>query len=936
MNPDNTVEYNSLSWVKAQLDDVLSDAQSSLNDYIEDREDENLKQCIEHLQLIYGTLQMVEVYGAAMLTEEMQKTSVALLEGNVERVEDAFDVLMRAMLQLPDYLEKIQAGHKDAPITLMPLINDLRTARKEGLLTESVLFSPELENVTLEASGYDADSIETGKLQGEVKRLRTHYQLGLLDFIRNNKERAGLQRIKAVLSSLEKVSSNAEVRRFWMVAGALVEGLVKEGIDSNLSIKMLLGAVDRQLKLVLDVGEDEFATSYSRELITNVLYYVGLCDVESETIDAVKEAYQLDDLIPKEMSDPSSAIGGLNADLFDTVSVGITEDLNKVKDILELFMQGEEQNLDDLVPVAEQLGRIADTYGMLGMGAVRQSIMDQRDVLDSIIKSEATLSERVVLNIASELLQAESELKDYIAARSGFIDMNRDPENQTVPAAEYRQVVLTVVSEALKNFGIAKEAILSYVSGLSDKESLDVIYQRLEEVRGVSMMLPLGRVETLIVRLQDYIRTALLNNDHRPDDAEQDTVADVVTAIEYFFEALSEGRPGVEQGLNAGDEAAQKLEAVSRSYSSDREAPVSEAPEDEVAVEAVPVSSEVEVIDIDITDEVINEPGALDEISIEETEQVANDAAPVIETAETVPEVDDEAKGVEQYAILADDADEEIVEIFIEEAVEVLGELHTYVPQWKANHDDEEALAVVRRSFHTLKGSGRLLGAELIGEFSWKFENMMNRVIDKKIIVGEQLLQAIDESLAVLPQLIEQLKGNREPIENIIQLMSAADAIADGREPDLIGVSDEASAQSEPAPVVALSVDTIPEDEVISTGDADAEDIDTDITVTDGNFDLEDIAESAAAETQEDGSVEEISIDIEALDDDIADIEIVDLDISSDDDAGTGAGVQEDTIQIDIEESAAENESELLEPSADEIIFDTGVLIEDAVDESAE
>ena len=229
MSVDNTVEYNSLSWVKAQLDDVLSDAQANLNEYIENNTDENLENCIEHLQLIYGTLQMVEIYGAAMLAEEMRLTTVALLEGNVERAEDTYDVLMRAMLHLPDYLEGIQAGKKDAPISLMPLFNDLRTARKEGLLSESVLFSPDIENTEMASDGYDADAIETGKLQGEVKRLRTHYQLGLLDYIRNNKERVGLQRIKAVLHSLEKVSSNAEVRRIWMVAGALVEGLDQAG-----------------------------------------------------------------------------------------------------------------------------------------------------------------------------------------------------------------------------------------------------------------------------------------------------------------------------------------------------------------------------------------------------------------------------------------------------------------------------------------------------------------------------------------------------------------------------------------------------------------------------------------------------------------------------------------------------------------------------------
>ena len=744
MNPDNTVEYNSLSWVKAQLDNVLSDAQNNLNDYIENKTDENLENCIEHLQLIYGTLQMVEVYGASMLAEEMQHTTSALLEGKVDHAEDAYDVLMRAMLQLPDYLEGIQAGKKDAPISLMPLINDLRTVRKAGLLTESLLFSPDVENADLVADGYDAAAIETGKLQAEVKRLRTHYQLGLLDFIRNKKERVGLQRIKAVLHSLEKVSSNAEVRRLWMVIGALVEGLMNEGINANLSIKMLLGAVDRQLKLILDAGEDEFARSYSRELLKNILYYVGLCSTETKTITAVKAAY-----------------------------------------ILELFMFSSEQNLDQLAPVAEQLGKIADTYGMLGMGATRQSIMDQRTALEDIINGKTEIGEQVVLGIASELLNAESELKDYIAERSGFIDMNRNKDDQIVPASEYREVVFAVVSEGLKNFSEAKEAILSHVSGIGNSEQLDIILNRLEEVRGVAMMLPLGRVESLIAKLHNYVRVALLNYHHQADAAEQDTVADVVTSIEYFFEALAEGRPGVEKGLDAGDVAANKLVEITQSYAGViQETPVTEhqAEAGEAVDEVLTDSDEIESIAEEVTLE-IDKDEELDSVPAK-----PKAVAPVTKPA---------AQDVEQYAILAEDADEEIVEIFIEEAVEVLSELHNYLPQWKANYNDEEALAVVRRSFHTLKGSGRLLGAELIGEFSWKYENMLNRVIDNKINVSDNLWHALDEALAVLPQLIEQLKGNREPIDNISQLMASVDALADGRETDFYGSGhDDAATES--------------------------------------------------------------------------------------------------------------------------------------------
>ena len=51
-------------------------------------------------------------------------------------------------------------------------------------------------------------------------------------------------------------------------------------------------------------------------------------------------------------------------------------------------------------------------------------------------------------------------------------------------------------------------------------------------------------------------------------------------------------------------------------------------------------------------------------------------------------------------------------------------------PSGATNRDDSESLQTMRRSFHTLKGSGRIVGASNIGEFSWSVENLLNRVID--------------------------------------------------------------------------------------------------------------------------------------------------------------------------------------------------------------
>jgi len=771
MKPNGTVEYNSLSWVKQQLDTVLNDAQSSLSEYIENNDDEALMQdCIEGLHLAGGTLKMVEIFGAAMLAEEMEHTAKAILEGGVDHREDAYDVLMRAMLQLPDYLEGLQAGNRDVPMALLPLMNDMRTIRKESLLTENVLFFPDMDVVDVEGQQVDAPHTEAGKLYGEAKRLRTHYQLGLLDLFKNNKLRAGCQRMLAVIVSFENASVGQSVRRFWSVIAALLEGLNEEGIDSSVSVKMLLGGVDRQIKLLIDLGEDDFAVQFSKDLLRNILYYVGNSKSNGERVTRIKEIYNLEELLASAAEGMETGMGGLNAELFATVSQGIKEDLVQVKDALEIFVHSNNRKIADLEPLLEQLLRIGDTYGMLGLGDARVKVLEQKDKVQGIIEGSTEVSEEVIFAIAGELLGAEADLNNYVAQRTGVADV--DDEDGIVPASEYRDVVSTVVAQGLQNFTEAKEAILAFTSGSGSKDELQSVLSLLEEVRGVSMILPMAQVEAMLVSVKDYVRVVLIENGHQPDEEEQDKVADVVTAIEYFFEAISEGRPGVEAGLRTGEEALSTLIEVHDRYQSvDTPAQPGKVVDEGAKKKSITSEEDSAAEAAEIVE--LRQP----EISLAQTK---SSPPPAIK-----PALAAEAEYGE-FEILGNDADEEILEIFIEEAIEVLEELHTNLPQWKSNTGDVEALTVVRRCFHTLKGSGRLIGAQLIGEFSWKFENILNRVIDKQIEPDTNVLNALDESVAVLPQLIEQLQGNREPVPYVYDLMATADALAEGREPQLI------------------------------------------------------------------------------------------------------------------------------------------------------
>jgi chemosensory pili system protein ChpA (sensor histidine kinase/response regulator) len=88
-----------------------------------------------------------------------------------------------------------------------------------------------------------------------------------------------------------------------------------------------------------------------------------------------------------------------------------------------------------------------------------------------------------------------------------------------------------------------------------------------------------------------------------------------------------------------------------------------------------------------------------------------------------------------QVALLATAAaDPEFLQLFVEEARENVTRLDELFPQvGSRTRSDAEALRDLRRAFHTLKGSGRMVGAQRIGEFSWSVESLLNRVISQTL-----------------------------------------------------------------------------------------------------------------------------------------------------------------------------------------------------------
>lgn len=167
----------------------------------------------------------------------------------------------------------------------------------------------------------------------------------------------------------------------------------------------------------------------------------------------------------------------------------------------------------------------------------------------------------------------------------------------------------------------------------------------------------------------------------------------------------------------------------------------------------------------------------------------------------------------QQLSTDASDADPDIKEIFIEEANEVLAEIVPLYEQWRLSPTDLTELNDVRRGFHTLKGSGRMVGANYTGELAWSIENMLNRVLDHSIIVSDDMIQLITDVLSAYPVLVTIFENNSHDYPAIIPLwVACANAYSkqQGSEfsyvalyHDLLGVTNDSAIQN-----TALQSDT--------------------------------------------------------------------------------------------------------------------------------
>ncbi|WP_018174939.1 Hpt domain-containing protein [Thioalkalivibrio sp. ALJ9] len=756
---------SALNWVRDELDKLFVELQDALRRYAEDPAcGECLEEARAGLEQIRGTLTMVQVESVVLICDEMLQV-MDLQQGAEPPSPEATEALLRAALQLPDYLEQEGDSELPSPMILVPLLNELRAARGATLLMDVAALMPDLQAVDDGRVGAGGEAPQPQERARRLQEARRGFQRELLELVRGDVT-AAARRLKPVAQQIEEMVPPGDLRRLFWITGGILESLADEGLEAGTDIRRLIGRVDRELGRYLGILSEHCEShddgsepdhAIPDDLIKTLLFHIAGSSSDGEQARAVREVFGLHAL----QGDDG---GGVGQAVYQNLRAALEDDLAEVRERLDVLMRSEQRGHEELASLSEQVERIGSTLSLLGLEAGQR----HTDALTETLTPERAghSDEQVDMELAEHLLALESLLESGLRRRAA-----------SGPRADFdRHLAAAVYQEALVDVRRVRDTLLGYLSGEGADNGLREARGALERVDGA---MSIGGFEALQALLQPLIRYLEARADAglAAQDLGEDEVgalAEVLSSIELALESSGQPWRELDSVHERGVAALQRLGAISGGDGAERPVSLTDVSVGASGEGASPGDDVEEVAGQEEPLAVFGE--AKENIPEQETVSETNPAPVQVSSAEHLHY--DES--VLSSQVRGPDIDPEILDIFLEEADEEIESLGEQFPRWQAAPSDMDALTVIRRSFHTLKGSGRLAGALRLGEFAWVVESFLNRLLEGGQEADFATIQALEDAIAVLPGLVAEVRDDAGPDTPVLDIALRLQALLSG------------------------------------------------------------------------------------------------------------------------------------------------------------
>ncbi len=818
-------DLSAIAWVHDELRRSLDAAHKSLRRFLRDAEVVTgsdidsvdpgvLRTARAQIHQGVGALELVGLPAAAIVL----RASEAAVQRSVARPQTLTGELVadieRLSFGLLDFLTRILAGKQVTPLALFPQYRAVQEAVEVERIHPADLWTMDWRWREVEK---DPDAVSRQPDAAIRARLEAH----LLSLMRGTQALTASGKMSDICAGLGAGSGHPQVTTFWNLAAAMFEAQHNGLLPFDVFTKRVASRLLAQFR-ILQRGDSDVSERLARDL----LFFCAQCatpgrGVRLPRLAAVKAAYGLADQVPTDYS--VSALGRFDPAL-------IAHAKKRVVAAKEAWSATAGGEMHRLAGLAEQFALVGDSLRKLfpfgeSFAAELQTAVGQTQ------QAEAAPPAPLAMEVATSLLYIEAALDDgdfdnpdhagrvrRLGERLASVRTGHPPDpleswmEELYRRVSDRQTMGSVVQELRASLSEVEKAIDQFFRNPSDHGVLVDVPVQLSAMRGVLSVLGMEPAAHALLRMRDEV-DGLVSTEVDPERIRQagvfDRLAGNLSALGFLIDMLSV-QPQMAKSLFAYDpesgilapvmgraEAAPQQpapielrlieQAQLLAFSSVRE----DVPLQEVRRDLERLSHEAQAADqpalaaaVLKAQEAIGK-AADDPITIasargELSEALVDFVATATEPAglEMVSEPTP-PKPMKPIALIADlEHDDEMRDVFLEEAREVIAAAQAACTELQTAPGDLTLLTTVRRGFHTLKGSSRMVGLKAFGEAAWACEQAFNAQLAEQRPAEPPLLEFSDWVLAYLEHWVDDIAANQDAGRSEGEVKLAADRLS--------------------------------------------------------------------------------------------------------------------------------------------------------------
>jgi chemosensory pili system protein ChpA (sensor histidine kinase/response regulator) len=207
-----------------------------------------------------------------------------------------------------------------------------------------------------------------------------------------------------------------------------------------------------------------------------------------------------------------------------------------------------------LEKVLKNFSAVEGILNMLGMARQKTMFNQQKEFLAQKISQNEILSDDEMMSVATALLYVESSISDLAGA------MHQSTDVDGIPPAEFEKLLKLVAQELLDIIKTIKDAVNDYsLAEPANIALLGDVPDLLKQLAGTMQTINDEQQSKLTNAINQYVCQELIINGSEISMDKLDLLADAITGLENYYQALLEESVAPELGLQVASQSMTQL-----------------------------------------------------------------------------------------------------------------------------------------------------------------------------------------------------------------------------------------------------------------------------------------------------------------------------------------------------------------------------------------